>query len=48
MPIMPGTVYFARTNVADSDPLILPYMVTNIRFISLYGIITGSLSAKYW
>ena len=40
--------YFARENLADSGSVIIPYnMVTNRRFITLYGIITGSLSAKF-
>ena len=39
-------VIFARVKLVDSDPVIIPYMVVNRRFINLYGIITGSLSAK--
>ena len=32
-------------NFADSDTVIKPYKVVNVRFMPLYGIITGSLSA---
>ena len=31
----------------DSEPVIIPYKVINIRFITLYGIITALLSAYY-
>ena len=40
-------IYLARENLAHSDLVIIPYMVINIRFITLYGIITGSLHANY-
>ena len=30
--------------MANSDPVIIPYIEVNIRFIALYGIITWSLS----
>ena len=33
-------LYLARENVADSYPVTIPYKVLNIRFITLYGIIT--------
>ena len=33
--------------LVDSDPVIIPYMVVNRRFIALFGIITGSLPANY-
>ena len=39
-------VYIARENLAESDPLIIPYIVVNRRFISLYGIIIGPLSTN--
>ena len=33
---------------ADSDPVIIPKKVVNVRlFFTLYGIITGSMSANY-
>ena len=35
----------ARENLARSDPVIIPYRVINVRFKTLYGIITESLSA---
>ena len=37
----------AHENLLNSNPVIIPYMVLDIRFITLYGIITGSLSAIY-
>ena len=40
-------LYLAHEQSADSDPVIIPYMVINRRFTALYGIITGSLSAYY-
>ena len=40
-------LYFAHEQQAKSDPVIIPYKVVNIRLITLYGIITGSLSAYY-
>ena len=40
-------LYLAHKNLADSDPVIMPYKVVNIRFMPLYGVITGSLSADY-
>ena len=30
-------------NITDSDHVIIPYKVANHQFITLYGIITGSL-----
>ena len=40
-------LYLARENLADSGPVIIPYGVIDRIFITLYGIITGSLSANY-
>ena len=40
-------LHSSRKNLAGSDPVIIPYMILKWRFITLYGIITGSLSAKY-
>ena len=40
-------LFLTRENLAESDPVIIPYMVVNIRFITLYGIISGSLFADY-
>ena len=40
-------LYLASENLAGSDPMVIPYMVVNRQFITLYGIITGSLSANY-
>ena len=34
-------------NLAGSDLVIMPYKVINIRFITLYGTTSGSLSANY-
>ena len=35
-------------NLAEIDPVIISYMVVNIQFMPLYGIMTGSLSAKFF
>ena len=40
-------LYLDRENLADSDPVIIPYKVVKVRFIALYGMITGSLSAYF-
>lgn len=43
-------IILARENLTDSDSVIILYMVVNVRFISLYGIITESanyLCARY-
>ena len=37
-------LYLSREN---SDPAIMPYKVVNLRYITLYGIITGSLPDAY-
>ena len=42
-----GTLYLARKNLTDSDPVIIPYKVLNIRFMTLFGMITRSLYANY-
>ena len=36
-------LYITHENLADSDPVIIPYMVVNIRFITLYGHIMSRL-----
>ena len=38
-------VYLAHENLAESDPVIIPYKVINSIFTTLYGIITGLLPA---
>ena len=40
-------LYLAHEKLADTDSVIIPYMAMNWRFITLYGIITGPLSAYY-
>ena len=40
-------VYLAHENLAESDPVIIPYKVINSIFTTLYGIITGLLSVKF-
>ena len=40
-------LYLAREKLADSDPVIIPYKVINRMFTTLYGLISGSLSAYY-
>ena len=45
--VLSPKLYLARENLADNDPVIIPYMVVNRWFIALYGIISGSLSANY-
>ena len=39
--------YLARDKYSDSDSVIIPYKVINCIFSTLYGIITGSLSAYF-
>ena len=38
---------FARENKVASDTVVIPYKVINIRFITLYGIITVSMFAYF-
>jgi len=41
-------LYLARENLADSNPAIIPwYKVENIRFLTLYGMITMPLCTNY-
>ena len=40
-------LYLAHEKLADSDPDMIPYKVMNRMLITIYGIITGSLSANY-
>ena len=46
-PLLLYLVNLACVNLVYSDPVIIPYNVTNIRFMTLYGIITRSLPAYY-
>ena len=39
--------YLTPENLADSDPVIIPYKEVNKRLNALYGIITGSLYAYF-
>lgn len=43
----PRELHLVRENLVDSDPSIIPYKLVNRRFMTLYGIISGSLSANY-
>ena len=42
-----GVLNLARNILADSDTMIIPYKVINRIFTTLYGIITGSVSADF-
>ena len=39
-------IMLCRIDLEDSGPVIIPFLVVNRQFITLYGIITGLLSAK--
>ena len=39
--------HLAHENLAETYPLIIPYMVVNNLFITLYSILTRSLHANY-
>ena len=41
-----GEVFLAQEYLAECDPMIIPNKVINLIFTTLYGIITGPLSAK--
>ena len=40
-------LHLAHENLADTEPVIIPFKIVNILFTALYGIITGSLPADY-
>ena len=40
-------LYLTHEKKADSDPVIIPYKVMNNILTTLFGIITGYLSAKF-
>ena len=40
-------IHLNRDYLTDSDPVFKPYMVVNRRFITSYGIITGSLPTYF-
>ena len=43
----PTIVYLTRENLAESYPVIIPCKVLYRRSITMYGMITGSLSAYF-
>ena len=45
--IKPWNSHLAHEQLADSDPAIIPYKVMNRLFTTIYGLITGTLPAKF-
>ena len=46
-PWLRACLFLAHENVAESNPVIIPYKVVTIRFMSLYGLVTRSLMPTF-